>query len=153
MGGCFTARSRRMAACPILYRHQPSPWAVQHAEEANDSGQQDVDLSRLDLLHRTDIQVHKFSQPFLRDAPSHPLTTDVGPKRDAVGIFPAFGHAPLRREANLTTTAQQGVNCRLSQVMNSALPFHHFNALLFCFWKTRWVPSFFLKNHRHDFRN
>jgi hypothetical protein len=25
--------------------------------------------------------------------------------------------------------------------------------LLFRFWKTRWVPSFFLKNHRHDFRN
>ena len=51
---------------------------MQSSLDANQSGQENVDVARLDLLNGADIQVHQFGQLLLRQSSRIPLTAEIG---------------------------------------------------------------------------
>ena len=93
-------------------RHKPLPRAFQCALQSKNSRHQNVDVAALNLLNSADVQIDEFCQPLLREIASHPLAADIGSKGHTLGISSSFRHAPLGRCADLTTTAQWGVNCQ-----------------------------------------
>lgn len=64
----------------LLRAEQFAPSAPDGLPQPRHRRQQDVRLARLDALERPDIQVSLLGDLFLRDAPSHPLTTQIRPE-------------------------------------------------------------------------
>lgn len=92
-------------------RQQLGPGAAQCLLKPDDSGHQDVDPARLDLLDRADVQVNQFGEAFLRHGLSGSLAADVRtqlfqlPFNDRVSW-----HAPLGRQSALDCNGPMGRN-------------------------------------------
>ena len=102
--------------------HEALPRAAECVLHSQDRSEEDVHVTGLDFLHRPDVQVHQFGEPLLGQVPTNPLTPQIGSEDSQLLLgWTGQGHAPLRRNAELTDTAQWGVIARaLSQNFNTA---------------------------------
>lgn len=97
-----------------LLTEQFVPRALEAALNAHESGEQDVELSRLDLLHGAQVQIGEFGQPLLRQTFGGALAADVGPEAFELRLnFLGCRHALLSRKNGLDLNGLLGRNLLL----------------------------------------
>lgn len=55
--------------------------------QAQDSGEQDVELPRFDLLKRANVEVREFGEPFLRQFFCASLAPEIGSEAGQIDFF------------------------------------------------------------------
>jgi hypothetical protein len=95
----------------LFSAEQSVPGAIQGALDAEQRGQQDIELARLDFLHGANVQIDQFRQSFLRQPAGCALPTHVRAKPIQLrcDLF-AERHGPLRRENTLDGNGLIGRN-------------------------------------------
>jgi hypothetical protein len=94
-----------------LLANQLVPRALQRALDADKCCEQNVKLSRLDLLHSAQVQVGEFGQPLLSQTFGSALATDVCPESYQLRLnFLGGCHAPLSRKKGLDLNGLMGRN-------------------------------------------
>lgn len=82
------------------------PRALKRLVDAQHGGDQDIDVSRFDLLDGAQIQIRQFREPFLRHAHGHPLPANIRAEQANHWLLMLLqGHALLGRIFHLTGTA------------------------------------------------
>jgi len=77
--------------------------------DANDSGEQNVDIAALDFLQGAWVQTGRLRKAFLGQIARHPLTANIGTEGlDDLFLRRRFGHASLRRESGRHDHALMG---------------------------------------------
>ena len=85
------------------FAHEFVPLALQGALDADESGEEDVELTGFDLLHGAQVQVSEFGQPLLRQTFGGALAANVCPKPFELRLnFLGSSHALLSRKTALT---------------------------------------------------
>ena len=67
------------------FAQQVLPRTPQRSLNPYDGRHQDVCVARFDFLDRSRVQLRRFSELFLGDAPAQPFTADVGAKAFELG--------------------------------------------------------------------
>lgn len=90
------------------------PNAPERPLEPEHSGEQNVELARLDLLKRADVEIGHLGKPLLRQPFGAALAANVRSEARQFVVFSSGGwHAPLRRNKPVDVNGATGRNLRI----------------------------------------